>query len=274
MELISSIKDLHKYLEFNSIQEITLIPTMGNLHKGHLKLIENAPANTFKILSIYINKLQFNNLNDYISYPRTTNSDIEKCKNNNVDMVFMPDESFSKNMNEYKDIYLPKFMNCLCGETRDGHFLGVYKIVRNLFDIIKPKYACFGLKDFQQLLLIKFIASEHFSNLDIVEVDTIRNKEKIALSSRLNKLDKKALARAERIYISLTNIRQKIINGYDFNTIKNEEIKKLESKNITVEYLEHRTNSSLDSVIGDISNTSLFIACYINNIRLIDNIQI
>jgi len=87
MELISSIKDLHKYLEFNSIQEITLIPTMGNLHKGHLKLIENAPANTFKILSIYINKLQFNNLNDYISYPRTTNSDIEKCKNNNVKNV-------------------------------------------------------------------------------------------------------------------------------------------------------------------------------------------
>ena len=274
MELISSIKDLYKYLEFNSHKKITLIPTMGNLHKGHLKLIEKAPANTLKIVSIYINKLQFNNLNDYDSYPRTTNSDIEKCQDYNVDMVFMPDESFAKSMNKYEDIYLPKFTNYLCGQTRDGHFLGVYKIVRNLFDIIKPKYACFGLKDFQQLLLIKFIASEYFPDLDIIEVDTVRDKKKIALSSRLNKLNKKELTRAERIYISLTNIRQKIIDGDDFNTIKDEEIKKLESKNITVEYLEHRMNSSLDLVKGDISNTSLFIACYINNIRLIDNIQI
>ena len=274
MELTSSIKDLYKYLESNSIKEITLIPTMGNLHKGHLKLIEKAPANTFKIVSIYINKLQFNNLTDYDSYPRTTISDIRKCQDHNVDMLFMPDESFAKNMNQYKDIYLPKFTNCLCGATRDGHFLGVYKIVRNLFDIIKPKYACFGLKDFQQLLLIKFIASEYFPDLDIIEVDTIRSKEKIALSSRLNKLDKKALAKAERIYNSLTNIRQKIIEGDDFNAIKDEEIKKLESKNIIVEYLEHRMNSSLDLAKDDISNTSLFIACYINNIRLIDNIQI
>jgi pantoate--beta-alanine ligase len=274
MELTSSIKDLYKYLESNSIKEITLIPTMGNLHKGHLKLIEKAPVTTLKIVSIYINKLQFNNLNDYDSYPRTTNTDIEKCQDHNVDMLFMPDESFAKNLNEYKDIYLPKFTNYLCGKTRDGHFLGVYIMVRNLFDMIKPKYACFGLKDFQQLLLIKFITSKYFPDLDIIEVDTIRNKEKIALSSRLNKLDKKALARAESIYISLSNIRQKIINGDDFDTIKDEEIKKLESKNIIIEYLEHRTNSSLDLVKGDISKTSIFIACHINGIRLIDNIQI
>jgi pantoate--beta-alanine ligase len=189
-------------------------------------------------------------------------------------MLFMPDESFAKNLNEYKDIYLPKFTNYLCGKTRDGHFLGVYIMVRNLFDMIKPKYACFGLKDFQQLLLIKFITSKYFPDLDIIEVDTIRNKEKIALSSRLNKLDKKALARAESIYISLSNIRQKIINGDDFDTIKDEEIKKLESKNIIIEYLEHRMNSSLDLVKGDISKTSIFIACHINGIRLIDNIQI
>jgi pantoate--beta-alanine ligase len=274
MESTSSIKDLYKYLEFNSNKKITLIPTMGNLHRGHLKLIEKAPANTLKIVSIYINKLQFNDLNDYDSYPRTINSDVAKCQDYNVDMVFKPDESFAEVLNEYKDIRLPKFTNYLCGAARDGHFLGVYKVVRTLFDIIKPKYACFGLKDFQQLLLIKFIASKYFPDLDIIEVDTIRNKEKIALSSRLNKLDKKALARAESIYISLSNIRQKIINGDDFDTIKDEEIKKLESKNIIIEYLEHRMNSSLDLVKGDISKTSIFIACHINGIRLIDNIQI
>ena len=274
MESISSIKDLYKYLEYNSDKKITLIPTMGNLHKGHLKLIEKAPANTIKIVSIYINKLQFNNLNDYDCYPKTINSDIAKCQGHNVDMVFTPGESFANSLNEYNDIHLPKFTNYLCGETRDGHFIGVYKIVRNLFDMIKPKYACFGLKDFQQLLLIKFIASEYFPDLDIIEVETIRNKEKIAFSSRLNRLDKEALIRAENIFITLKSIRQKIIGGDNFNTIKEEEIKKLESKSISVEYLEHRMNSSLDLVTGNISNSSLFIACYINNVRLIDNIQI
>ena len=274
MESTSSIKDLYKYLEFNSHKKITLIPTMGNLHKGHLKLIEKAPVNTLKIVTIYINKLQFNNSNDYDCYPRTINSDIAKCQGHNVDMVFTPGESFANSLNEYNDIHLPKFTNYLCGETRDGHFIGVYKIVRNLFDMIKPKYACFGLKDFQQLLLIKFIASEYFPDLDIIEVETIRNKEKIAFSSRLNRLDKEALIRAENIFITLKSIRQKIIGGDNFNTIKEEEIKKLESKSISVEYLEHRMNSSLDLAKGDISNSSLFIACYINNVRLIDNIQI
>jgi pantoate--beta-alanine ligase len=274
MESTSSIKDLYKYLEFNSHKKITLIPTMGNLHKGHLKLIEKAPVNTLKIVTIYINKLQFNNSNDYDCYPRTINSDIAKCQGHNVDMVFTPGESFANSLNEYNDIHLPKFTNYLCGETRDGHFIGVYKIVRNLFDMIKPKYACFGLKDFQQLLLIKFIASEYFPDLDIIEVETIRNKEKIAFSSRLNRLDKEALIRAENIFITLKSIRQKIIGGDNFNTIKEEEIKKLESKSISVEYLEHRMNSSLDLVTGNISNSSLFIACYINNVRLIDNIQI
>jgi pantoate--beta-alanine ligase len=274
MESTSSIKDLYKYLEFNFNKKITLIPTMGNLHKGHLKLIEKAPANTLKIVSIYVNKLQFNDSNDYDSYPRTINSDILMCQNHNVDMVFLPDESFAKNLNDYKDIDLPKFTKYLCGETRDGHFLGVYKIVRNLFDIIKPKHACFGLKDLQQLLLVKFIASKHFPDLNIIEVETVRNKEKIALSSRLIKLDKKELTRAESIFISLKSVRQKIIDGDDFSTIKDEEIKKLESKNINVEYFEHRMNDSLDLVKADISNSSLFIACYINNIRLIDNIQI
>jgi pantoate--beta-alanine ligase len=274
MELTSSIKDLHKYLEFNSNKKITLIPTMGNLHKGHLKLIEKAPTNTLKIVSIYVNKLQFNDSNDYDSYPRTINEDIAKCQDHNVDMVFIPDESFAKNLNEYKDLHLPKFTKYLCGETRDGHFLGVYKIVRNLFDIINPKYACFGLKDLQQLLLVKFIASKHFPDLNIIEVETVRNKEKIALSSRLIKLNKKELARAASIFISLKSTRQKIIDGDDFSIIKDEEIKKLESKNINVEYFEHRINDSLDLVKADISNSSLFIACYINNIRLIDNIQI
>ena len=274
MQSTSSIKDLYKYLEFNSNKKITLIPTMGNLHKGHLKLIENAPANTLKIVSIYINKLQFNDSNDYDCYPRTIHSDLAKCQDHNVDMVFTPDESFVKNLNEYKDIYLPKFMNYLCGETRDAHFIGVYQIVRNFFDIIKPKYACFGLKDYQQLLLVKFIASKYFPDLDIIEVETERNKEKIALSSRLNRLDEKSLARAKSIFNSLKSIRQKIIDGDNFNIIKEKEIKKLESKGISVEYFEHRENISLDLVKGDISNSSIFIACYINNIRLIDNIQI
>jgi pantoate--beta-alanine ligase len=274
MELISSKKDLNEYLSINSQKDICLIPTMGNLHDGHLELIKKSPMGTLKVVTIYVNKLQFDNSNDYENYPRTLNLDIVKCKSHNVDVVFAPDETFMNQMSEYKDIKLPMFTNYLCGKTRNGHFLGVYKIVRNLFDIIKPKYACFGLKDFQQLLLIKFIVNKYFPDTQIIMTNTIRNEKKIALSSRLKNLDEKSLRKAENIFITLINIRKKIIDGYNIHQVRDEEIKKLESKNIEVEYLEHRMNSCLETVKSDISNSSVFIACIIDNVRLIDNIQI
>tara|TARA_Y100000389_G_C17464908_1_gene524660 strand:+ start:1833 stop:2663 length:831 start_codon:yes stop_codon:yes gene_type:complete len=255
-------------------KKITLIPTMGNLHSGHLELIKHAPKNTIKIVTIYVNRLQFDNSNDFINYPKTYDSDLAMCRELNIDVLFLPDEVFSSNVNVYEDIYLPKFTNYLCGKSRKGHFLGVYSIVRYFFDLIKPDYACFGLKDYQQLLLIKFIRDTYFKSLKIIEVKIKRDKRKIALSSRLNRLSNDEISNAENIFLCLNKLKMDIKNKIKFHDLKPKAIKELESSYIKVEYLEHRYNDDLEVCNNNYLDSSIFIACIVGKVRLIDNIQI
>ena len=276
MIIVSSKNLLAEYIQDykRNKKKITVIPTMGNLHPGHLELMKRAPKNTIKIVTIYINKLQFDNLNDFMNYPKTYDLDIDKCKELNIDLLFIPDNSFSKDIKEYKNINLPKFTNYLCGEFRKGHFTGVYSIVRYLFNLIKPDYACFGLKDFQQLLLIKFIRDTYFRDIEIIEVLTKRDNKGIALSSRLNRLNDDEMLYVEKIYSCLYQLKLSIRNKIKFDNIKPVVIKELERFPIKVEYLEHRYNANLEVCNDNIFDSSLFIACIIGKVRLIDNIQI
>ena len=253
---------------------ITLIPTMGNLHSGHLELMNCAPKKTIKIVSIYVNRLQFDSMNDFNDYPKTYDLDVAKCREYNIDLLFIPNEGFSKNVKDYKNIHLPKFTNYLCGKSRKGHFLGVYSIVRYFFELIRPDFACFGLKDYQQLLLIKFIRDTYFKDLEIIEVDTKRDERGIALSSRLNRLNNDEILNVEKIYLCLNQLKLNIRNKIKFHDLKSEAIKELESSNIKVEYLEHRSNNTLETCNDNFLGSSVFIACIIGNVRLIDNIQI
>tara|TARA_Y100000389_G_scaffold151214_1_gene150941 strand:+ start:1791 stop:2621 length:831 start_codon:yes stop_codon:yes gene_type:complete len=275
--IIVSSKDLLQEFIQNykrTKKKITLIPTMGNLHSGHLELIKHAPKNTIKIVTIYVNRLQFDSTNDFINYPKTYDSDIAKCRKLNIDLLFMPDELFSRTIKDYKNVHLPKFTNYLCGKTRKGHFLGVYTIVRHLFDLITPDYACFGLKDFQQLLLIKFIRDTYFKNLEIIEVETKRDNKGIALSSRLNRLSEDEILNVEKIYSCLNQLKLGIRKKIKFHDLKPMAIKELEYFPIKVEYLEHRSNATLEVCSDNYLDSSLFIACIIGKVRLIDNIQI
>jgi pantoate--beta-alanine ligase len=255
-------------------KKITLIPTMGNLHPGHLELMKHAPKNTIKIVTIYVNRLQFDNSNDFINYPKTYDSDLAMCRELNIDVLFIPDEVFSSNVSVYEDIHLPKFTNYLCGKSRKGHFFGVYSIIRHLLDLIKPNYACFGLKDFQQLLLIKFIRDTYFKDIEIIEVLTKRDNRGIALSSRLNRLSDDEMLYVEKIYSCLYQLKLSIRNKIKFDNMKPVVIKELERFPIKVEYLEHRYNANLEVCNDNIFDSSLFIACIIGKVRLIDNIQI
>ena len=276
MIIVSSKKLLVEYIQDykRNKKKITVIPTMGNLHPGHLELMKRAPKNTIKIVTIYINKLQFDNLNDFMNYPKTYDLDIDKCKELNIDLLFIPDEVFSKTIKIYKNICLPKFTNYLCGKSRKGHFFGVYSIIRHLLDLIKPNYACFGLKDFQQLLLIKFIRDTYFRDIEIIEVLTKRDNKGIALSSRLNRLNDDEMLYVEKIYSCLYQLKLSIRNKIKFDNIKPVVIKELERFPIKVEYLEHRYNANLEVCNDNIFDSSLFIACIIGKVRLIDNIQI
>ena len=151
MKVISSLEDIKSYInDHKSDETISLIPTMGNIHSGHVKLIKSATSSSLKIVSIYVNELQFNDRNDYISYPRTLEDDLSICADNNVDLVFTPNSSVvSKQLDDDKND-LPKFTSYMCGANRPGHFSGVYRIVKFLFETLEPNYAYFGKKDFQQ----------------------------------------------------------------------------------------------------------------------------
>ena len=275
MKVISSLEDIKFHINGHKSDEgISLIPTMGNIHSGHIKLIKSASRSSLKIVSIYVNELQFNDRNDYISYPRTLANDLSICEDNNVDLVFAPDSSVvSKQLDDDKND-LPKFTSYMCGANRPGHFSGVYRVVKFLFEILQPSYAYFGKKDFQQLLLIKYIANTYFSKLKIIGVDTVRDKNNIALSSRLSKIPSESFHQVKLIFQTLMIIKKKLLSGLNYNTIKEDCILELENNNISVEYLDLRSLETLKEQVNTKLPCGVFIACYIDNIRLIDNIEI
>ena len=201
MKVISSLEDVKSFIKDNkSDRKISLIPTMGNLHIGHMKLIKSASSSSVKVVSIYINELQFNDKNDYSNYPRTLADDLSLCEDNNVDLVFTPKSSeVSKHIVGDKND-LPKFTSYMCGSKRPGHFSGVYRIVKFLFEILEPNVAYFGKKDFQQLLLIKYIASTYFPKLKIIDINTVRDIDNIALSSRLSRISSESFYKVKLIF--------------------------------------------------------------------------
>ena len=276
MKVISSLEDVKSFInDHKSDKAISLIPTMGNIHSGHIKLINSASNSSLKIVSIYVNELQFNDRNDYISYPRTLSDDLSICEDNNVDLVFTPDNCvIQEQLDDDDKNDLPKFTSYMCGAKRQGHFSGVYRIVKFLFEIFEPNYAYFGKKDFQQLLLIKYIANTYFPKLRIVDIDTVRDSNNIALSSRLNKISSESFHQVKLIFETLKMMKKKLLRGLNYNTVKESSLLELENNNISVEYLDLRSLDTLKQEVNINHPCGIFIACYIDNIRLIDNIEI
>ena len=247
---------------------------MGNLHQGHQVLFSKAPNNTIKVATIYVNPLQFNNIDDYQNYPRSLQADLEVCRQNNISLVYVPDRDISDEIVTEKSIDLPKFTRYLCGQKREGHFLGVFKVVKYLFSIVNPDFACFGKKDFQQLLLIKYLASTYFPKTTIIDVETVRDSNNIALSSRLTRLSNESSSSTFRIYETLQNMKSELLKGTSFDKLKKESIENLESNDIHVEYLDVRSLITLEEATDKLKSCGIFIACHIDDVRLIDNIEI
>ena len=276
MQIVNNRESLsNKIREYRSRRnKITLIPTMGNLHQGHQVLFSKAPNNTIKVATIYVNPLQFNNNNDYQNYPRNLKTDLEVCRQNKISLVYAPDGDISNKIVIEKNIDLPKFTRYLCGEKREGHFLGVYKIVKYLFSIVEPDFACFGKKDFQQLLLIKYLTNTYFPRTKIIDVDTVRDSNNVALSSRLARLSKVSLSSTFMIYETLQNMKSKLLKGSSFDKLKEESIEYLEGNDIRVEYLDFRSLITLEEASDKLKSCGIFIACHLDGVRLIDNIEI
>ena len=275
MLIISDIAELEEALRIHrrEFKHISLVPTMGNLHEGHLKLVNQASEiSDFVCVSIFVNPLQFGPKEDYSAYPRTLDEDISQLENTNCSLLFLPEsKDLLPNIRECKaDPYLSSI---LCGKTRTNHFDGVVTIVNRLFELFKPKSTYFGEKDYQQLMIIKEFVTRHDLNIKIEGISTEREESGLAKSSRNKYLSNDEKEKAALIYKSLCKVRQSILDLSSLDQALEEAIELLEENSFKVDYFEARSRVSLKSS-NDLEEIILFCAATINNVRLIDNLKV
>ncbi len=255
---------------------ISLVPTMGNLHDGHLSLVEIAKKKSSKVITtIFINPLQFGKNEDFEQYPRTIEQDVSKLNKLNCDILFAPknkNEVFN-NIDSLEHLKAGPKGNILCGEIRPGHFDGVLKVIYMLFKLTQPNFSVFGLKDFQQLYLIKQMSKEHFPKTKIISAPTIRNKDGLALSSRNAYLDKKSLKTAPFFYKILLDGINNLKNSKNVEeTVKNI-TKKLEKDGFLVDYVSFLT-TELEKLNSKVSEKKILLSSVkLGQTRLIDSIE-
>ena len=265
-EITQIVSDLHK-----NKKQINLIPTMGNIHEGHLSLITE--ANKFEgtnIVSVFINPAQFNDEDDFKNYPKTFEKDLKILSNTSCKIIFAPDKEaiYPKGVNSDKTIF--KYRNILCDLFRLGHFDGVTTIVEILFDLIKPSKVFFGEKDFQQLKIIEQLIIQNELKIDLIKCPSIRDLSGMSLSSRYSSFTQdqkiKFAQCASIIKSNLINLK-KNFNQKNVDNLQDE----LKNFGISkIDYCEVRDENDL-SISMTKKRSRLFLAFYINTIRVIDN---
>ena len=277
MKLIKQITDLNKAI--NKENELGFIPTMGCLHKGHEFLIKTSKKICKKTLvSIFVNPTQFNNKDDYETYPRNLTQDLKILQKLKVDFVYLPTvKQVFKNKNLSK-ITLKKTQKILCAKFRKGHFEGVLDVLNRFVKLISPKIMFMGEKDYQQYFLVRNYITKNYRT-KVYLCKTIRNSNGIALSSRNCLLNKMDLKNSSLIANKLFNFKNTLIKKDSFHKLRLNKTKKLIQKieknlvkkfNIKIEYLECRNIIDLSTNLQE-KPFKLFVSYYLNNVRLIDN---
>ena len=269
MKILLNNNDLNEAL--SSVTDLGFVPTMGSLHKGHISLIKKSLKECNKtIVSIFINPKQFNSKKDYKKYPRNNKKDLTILKKLRVNFVYLPKNSeiyFYKNKIKIK---LNNSDKILCAKFRKGHFEGVLDVMSRLTKLINPSKIYMGEKDQQQLILVKKYIEKNYK-VKIISCKTVRNKNKLALSSRNILLNNSDLKKAEKIIKNLFLFKKKLTKKEDLKKLifnKKKELSKYYKVNI--EYLELRNKKNL-KISKKSKNSNLFVAYYLNKIRLIDN---
>ena len=253
--------------------DLGFVPTMGGIHKGHLSLINKSNKLCKKtIVSIFINPKQFNNKKDFKSYPRNIKKDLKILKKSKkVDFIYIPKFHDIYNDKKKSKIKLLKKDKILCAKFRKGHFEGVLDVMNKLTKIINPKKIFMGEKDFQQLYLVKKQLEKKYKT-SVIPCKTIRDKNSVALSSRNLLLNKSNLNIAGNIYKNLSKIKKNIKKNKNISEFLKLQKKKLTNNyKIKIDYLELRNINNLKKS-NTKKNSRLFIAYYLSNVRLIDNL--
>tara|TARA_B100001057_G_scaffold490894_1_gene580035 strand:+ start:611 stop:1423 length:813 start_codon:yes stop_codon:yes gene_type:complete len=270
MKIILNNDDLNEAL--NNVPKLGFVPTMGSLHKGHLSLIEKSKRECNKtIVSIFVNPNQFNNKKDYKKYPRNIKKDLLILKKLKVNFVYLPKINQVYSEKRKFNIKIDKKDQILCAKFRKGHFEGVIDVMDRLTKLIKPNKIFMGEKDMQQLFLVKRYFKKRY-RCKIVSCKTIRDKKGLALSSRNLLLTNKQLSKARNLTKYLFLLKGKIKQSNNMKKFFSKKIHELvKIFNIKIEYLEIRNKKNL-KITNKIENSRIFIAYYLNKIRLIDNI--
>jgi pantoate--beta-alanine ligase len=276
VQIIRTVSELNNQIQqiIHNKRSVGFVPTMGALHEGHASLVKKAISeNDVVVASVFVNPTQFNNPSDLENYPRTESSDIDILNKLNCDYVFIPSVSEIYNEDEKKpELDLGMLDTVMEGEFRPGHFKGVVQVVHRLFSIVKPTRAYFGMKDFQQVAVIKHMVKELRIPVEIIPCNTLREPSGLAMSSRNLRLSPQQREDALFIYKSL-ELAQSLKKELKPNEVKAKLVDFYQNSPLTLEYVEIVDGNTLKSLSDTWSGyTVVCVVAYAGEIRLIDNV--
>lgn len=275
---IASLRDALRTVRAQG-KSVGLVPTMGNLHAGHLALVEHARRdNDTVVVSIFVNPMQFGPNEDFDAYPRTLEKDLEKLAQARADLVFAPSVEviYPKSMQETTTVSVPRLTTILCGAHRPGHFDGVTTVVNKLFNIVAPHRAYFGQKDYQQLIVIRTMVEDLDMPVEVIGVPIVRDDDGLALSSRNAYLSRDERTKARGLYLTLSKVKAAIesSSGCAFEELESNARHELEQIGFRPDYVEVREREHLDVPNASTAKLIVMGAAYLGRTRLIDNLAI
>ncbi|HAD49686.1 MAG TPA: pantoate--beta-alanine ligase [Idiomarina sp.] len=276
MRLLKNLANLRQW-RVQQQGSVALVPTMGNLHEGHLTLVKRAQQHAdVVVVSIFVNPMQFGANEDLDSYPRTLEQDCRALEALGVNAVFTPqvEDMYPRGMDQQTRIEVPGISDILCGANRPGHFVGVATVVCKLFNMVQPQFAVFGEKDFQQLQVIRLMTQDLSLPIDIIGVPTARAETGLALSSRNGYLSESQREQAAVIYRTLAGIAEKINAGTSVEAARQWAVTELETAGFAIDYVEIRNANDLQPASATSGRLVALIAAKLGSTRLIDNLVI
>jgi pantoate--beta-alanine ligase len=280
METLTSVAELRAHTKAWRLRDepIALVPTMGNLHAGHLKLVQHAKAIAPRVVvSIFVNPMQFAPNEDYDSYPLTMGLDTEALMEADADVLFVPavSEVYPGGTEHTTSVVVPGLNSILEGEHRPSHFNGVTTVVAKLFNMVQPDIAVFGEKDYQQLLIIERMVKDLDLPVRIEAVETVREDDGLAMSSRNSYLKVAARAIAPQLYQVLLDVKTIVEAGEtDFQAVECVAVQQLAEAGLAADYVSIRRQSDLAPPVAGDTQLVALAAAHIAATRLIDNIKI
>ena len=275
--ILNTVSDLRAFLTLarGNGKTVGFVPTMGNLHQGHLDLVNKASDMTdIVVVSIFVNPMQFGPHEDFDAYPRTLKADCEALNNHPCDAVFAPTvrEVYPRGVNT--EIDLPSLSTILCGHHRPGHFKGVATVVTKLLNIVQPDVAVFGNKDYQQLQVIQTMVADLLIPVTIVGADTTREPNGLAMSSRNAYLSAEEKETAAMLYATLKRIGDVLQSDSQVSTTLKQEKERLTAAGFVLDYLEIRDAQDLSKSYVEADSAVILVAAKLGRARLIDNLVI